>query len=150
MSKELIRLKHKLVNRAVLFIDLTILFLIFAHFFRTASNSVFVYIYLVLYVFILLVFALILIVMYRIGKLRKKQVKERRDMGFIMEFDKLLFLFMGALLVISLSLREWFLPYSLLTRVVMIGVFSAVSIALAVIFWMSGVLDNSNEREAAS
>ena len=65
--------------------------------------------------------------------------------------NKLFFLFMGALLVVSLNLREWFLPYSLLTRVVMIGVFSAVSIALAVIFWMSGVLDNnSNKEEAAS
>ena len=61
--------------------------------------------------------------------------------------NKLFFLFMGALLVVSLNLREWFLPYSLLTRVVMIGVFSAVSIALAVIFWMSGVLDNSNKED---
>lgn len=67
-----------------------------------------------------------------------------------MEFNKLFFLFMGALLVISLNLREWFLPYSLLTRVVVIGVFSAVSMALFVVVWMSGVLDNSNEREAAS
>ena len=61
--------------------------------------------------------------------------------------NKLFFLFMGALLVVSLNLREWFLPYSLLTRVVMIGVFSAVSMALAVIFWMSGVLDNSNKED---
>ncbi|MDA8339958.1 MAG: hypothetical protein M0Z70_11730 [Nitrospiraceae bacterium] len=83
MSKELIRLKHKLINLAVLFIGLIILFLILAHFFKATNNSIFVYIGLVLFAFILLVSGLILITIYRIRKLRKSmRVYEEPEQRF--------------------------------------------------------------------
>ena len=83
MSKELIRLKHKLVNLAVLFIGLISLFLILVHFFKATSNSIFVYIGLVLFAFILLVSGLILITYYKIGKLRKSRgVYEESEQRF--------------------------------------------------------------------